>query len=702
MSNNKDLLNQPICVKDAFEDSLANYFFFSKLLNFDASTATGTIKALRFRRKIRMSFNQEMLPFEAAQAWEFPDAYGNDKEIVFKLLFPSADTLRLIFDVSKDGRNLSHSLDPMVEDESVLQTKEGWSCVKDDADSIVYSSDHLSLIINKYPFKVLIKNDKGMTLFDSVSIHEKEGLMNDNPIPFGFIQKTGDKYRHICFSSRITQDEMFFGCGESFTRLNKRGQVVNLASCDTKGVCTENMYKPVPFYISSRGYGCFVATTSPTTLDFGHSYDGVQTIYTGDEFLDLVIYSGNAKKVLENYTAATGRSPILPDWSFGLWMGRITYKSQAEVMTVANKLRKYDIPCDVIHIDTGWFDEEWKCDFKFSKERFPDVKKMLEELHDMGFHVSLWQLPYFTPQNPLYKEIIDNHYHIAGPGDELILEDAIIDFTNPEATKWYKGKLKKLLELGIDAIKTDFGEAAPYDGIYKNGRSGMTEHNVFPVRYQKTVSDLTRECNNHPLVWARSAWAGSQRYPVHWGGDAENTNSAMASSLRAGLSFGLSGFSYWSHDIGGFVKSPDEDLYLRWLAFGMFTSHARCHGNPPKEPWEFSEEFTAEFRRIVKIRYNMMDYILKQAKICSERGWPMLRTLFFEIPEDKTCWKIEDEYFFGSDYLVAPIFESKANSRSVYLPKGSRWKDYFTGKVYDGGDWKDISTDNYIVVLKRE
>lgn len=701
MSLSTCLLNQPIIPQQAFQDPLANYFFLSSMVSFDESTATGKVKAIRYRRKVRLSFNQEMLPFERSQGWEFPDAYGNDKVIIFKLFFPSEDIVRFIFDVSKDGNKLDHPLDPMVEDSSLLSAMEGWVLKSSDSKAITYESSKLKVTLFKDPFKVVVSNAEGKILYDSVSIHEKEGLMNDNPIPFGFIQRIGNKGRQICFSSRISHDEMFFGCGESFTRLNKRGQAVNLASCDAKGVCTEIMYKPVPFYLSNKGYGCFIAASSPLTIDFGHSYEGVQTIYTSEEFLDLVVYEGTMKEVLTNYTKATGRSPIPPKWTFGLWMGRITYKSQTEIMEIAEKLRAFDIPCDVIHIDTGWFNDDWKCDFQFSSERFPDVKKMLEALHAQGFHVSLWQLPYFTPQNPLYDEIIHKGLSIKGVGDESVVEDAILDFTNPEAVEWYRAKLRPLLELGIDVIKTDFGETAPYDGIYSNGRSGLTEHNLFPVRYQKTVSDLTLECKNHPMIWARSAWAGSQRYPIHWGGDAENTNSAMAASLRAGLSLGLCGFSYWSHDIGGFVKSPDEDLYLRWLAFGMFTSHARCHGNPPKEPWEFSEDFCSEFRRVVNIRYEMLPYIYQQAAICSDNGWPMIRPLFFEVPEDRNVWHIDDEYFFGSEYLVAPIFESMAKSRAVYLPEGYKWRDCFSDAVYEGGCWKEISSDNYIVVLKK-
>jgi alpha-D-xyloside xylohydrolase len=216
------------------------------------------------------------------------------------------------------------------------------------------------------------------------------------------------------------------------------------------------------------------------------------------------------------------------------------------------------------------------------------------------------------------------------------------------------------------------------------------------------VADITRKVKGYPIIWGRSAWAGSQRYPLHWGGDAESTNSGMAATLRAGLSFGLSGFPFWSHDLGGFVKTPDPDLYLRWTAFGMFCSHARCHGNPPREPWDFPGNFMGEFRRLVTWRYSLIPYIIVQARRCSQTGYPMIRPLFFEFPRDKTTWYQEDEFFFGDDILVAPIFEDNENSRDVYLPEGHKWMDYHTRECFEGGRWYRLKTDYYIIVLVRE
>jgi alpha-D-xyloside xylohydrolase len=297
-------------------------------------------------------------------------------------------------------------------------------------------------------------------------------------------------------------------------------------------------------------------------------------------------------------------------------------------------------------------------------------------------------------------------------------EDACLDFPNPETVKWYQEHLRSLLEMGVGAIKADFGEGAPYDGFYANGRGGLYEHNLYPVRYNKAVWEVTKDVQkpDGAVIWARSAWAGSQRYPLHWGGDAANTNEAMLSTLHAGLSFGLSGFPFWSHDIGGFVQSTPEDLYRRWLPFGFLSSHTRSHGAPPTEPWLYNQELTDYYRASAELKYKLMPYVLEQARKCTETGLPMVRALFVEYPADPVAWMVEDQYLFGSDILVAPIFDTPQDyavqrgqndahtttglrhwTRQVYLPGGA-WVDYQTGKTYKAG-WNDITTDKLEAVI---
>jgi alpha-D-xyloside xylohydrolase len=309
----------------------------------------------------------------------------------------------------------------------------------------------------------------------------------------------------------------------------------------------------------------------------------------------------------------------------------------------------------------------------------------------------LWQLPYFVPKNKLFPEIIEKELFVKNDKGNLPTEDAILDFTNPEAVKWYQDKLRGLLEMGVGTIKVDFGEAAPAKGVYHNGRTGFYEHNLYPLRYNKAVADITKEVTGEQIMWARSTWAGSQRWPLHWGGDPANTNSAMAATIRGGLSIGLSGFSFWSHDIGGFVLKTPEEIYRRWLPFGLLSSHSRAHGAPPKEPWKYGEDFTEAFRKAVNMRYRLMPYIYAQAKHSVENGLPMLRALFVEYPDDPGAWLVDDQYLFGSDILVAPMLEN-TKSRDVYLPGNHKWIDYQTGKTYAPG-WNRIEAGEIPVVM---
>jgi len=277
------------------------------------------------------------------------------------------------------------------------------------------------------------------------------------------------------------------------------------------------------------------------------------------------------------------------------------------------------------------------------------------------------------------------------------VDDAVIDLSKPEAERWYREKLAGLLKTGVGIFTADFGEAAPLSGTYASRKGGFHEHNLYPLRYNKTVAGVTKEITGNGVAYSRSGWAGSQRYPLHWGGDAENSDGGMLGTLRGGLSLGLCGFSFWSHFIGGFPHATPEDLYRRWLALGVLTSHSRCHGRPPTEPWEYGEKFTGDFRRTVELRYRLMPYVYAQAAHACREGHPMVRTLFFEYPEDRTSWLVEDEYLFGTDILVAPLME-ETRSRDVYLPPGL-WSDYQGGETYEGARWHHLHAGEVAVVM---
>src|ERR1043165_9975781 len=685
------VLGDPADVSQDFQRMENVYFVGSRVTSFDTSTGNGTLQWDRYLRNTTLSFNKIDVGFTRGKATEFPGTeYDQDPSLPFAITFVSPRTVRLRLSTRNVSLTEGQSLmlaGPVPKDNS-------WRVEQNDRE-IVYTGAHGKVRIVKQPWHIEIYDEHGRMLTRTQNIGDPATFITT--IPFSFVRRSSDLSRRIAATFELQHDEKIFGCGESFTRFNKRGQKVLLSTRDGMGTQNEYMYKPIPFFLSSNGYGMFVHTSAPLTFDFGKSYDAHNVIYSGDANLDLFIFLGEPKDILSEYTALTGRSPVPPLWSFGFWMSRITYKAEDEVRDVAAKLRQYRIPTDVIHLDTGWFETDWRSNYQFSTTRSHDPAKMIADLKKQGFHISLWQYTYFTPKNELFQEIVSKGYAVKNEGGQLPFEDAVLDMSNPDAVKWYQAKLANLLKMGVGAIKVDFGEGAPLNGLYASGRTGLYEHNLYPLRYNKAVADITRETTGENIIWARSAWAGSQRYPLHWGGDAENTNSAMAAELRGGLSFGLSGFTYWSHDVGGFVNRAPRDLYRRWMAWGVLTSHTRAHGAPPREPWEYDAALNEDFRRALGLKYSLMPYIYAQAKDSSAKGFPMLRALFFEYPKDPGSWSIDDEYMFGSNLLVAPLFES-GESRKVYLPPGN-WIDYQSGRVYDGARWEEIAAGQIPVVL---
>lgn len=685
------LLGDPVDVSHDFQRLENVYFVGSRVTSFDASTGQGTLQWDRYLRNTTLSFNKIDVGFTRGRANEFPGTeYDQDPTLPFSVAFVSPRTVRLRFSTRSarltDGQSLMLA--------GAVPKDTSWR-VEQNEREIVYTGAHGRVRIVKQPWHIEIYDQRGRLLTRTQNIGDPATFFA--PVPFSFVRRSSDLARRIAATFELQHNEKIFGCGESFTRFDKRGQRVLVSTRDGMGTQSELMYKPIPFFLSSNGYGMFVHTSAPLTFDFGKYFDAHNVIYSGDEDLDLFIFLGEPKDIVSEYTALTGRSPVPPLWSFGFWMSRITYNSDAQVRQVAQQLRSHQVPADVIHIDTGWFETEWRNDYRFSPSRFPDPAKMMVDLKQLGFRITLWQYTYFTGKNDLWKEMVDKGYHVKNDRGQLPSEDATIDFSNPEAVKWYQSRIRDLLKLGVGAIKVDFGEGAPMTGQYASGMSGWYEHNLYPLRYNKAVAEVTKDTTGEDVIWARSAWAGSQRYPLHWGGDAENTDSAMAAQLRGGLSFGLSGFTYWSHDVGGFVQKASRDLYRRWLAWGVLSSHTRAHGAPPREPWDYDAALVEDFRNALGLRYSLMPYIYAQAKDSSARGFPMVRPLFFEYPNDPGSWTIDDQYMFGSDLLVAPMFTS-SDRRKVYLPPGM-WIDYQSGRVYEGTKWHEIAVGKIPVVL---
>lgn len=691
------LMNQPLDMSTDFRDLSNTLFFADHLESFDAKSGEGLVNWKRGHLMPRQAFNTNGAQPRKMRMLDFPfTAYENDPNLKFKIDFVTPRTVRI--------RMLTTPVEPKPAASIMLAKEPGrdgsWKVIETN-DKIIYSSDYGTIQINKNPWRIVLKDKAGRILSQTAALSDEDSTQVKYT-PFCFVKRGSDNARRINPVFTLTADEMIFGCGESATGLNKAGQKVNLFVTDPQGPETDQMYKPIPFFMSNRGYGMFMHTSAPVTCDFGATYIGLNKMFMGDENLDLFVFFGEPKDILDEYTDLVGKPGMPPLWSFGTWMSRITYFSEKEGYDVAANIRKNKYPCDVIHFDTGWFDVDWQCDYKFSENRFQNPQQMLKDLRSQGFHVCLWQLPYFTPKNRYFSELIEKDMYVKNGNGELPYEDVVLDFSNPETVKWYQDKLAGLLNIGVSAIKVDFGEAAPLNGIYASGKSGWYEHNLYPVRYDMAVSEITKKLHNENIMWARAAWAGSQRYPLHWGGDAATTNTGLLGTLRAGLSFGLSGFSFWSHDMGGFVKSTPEDLYCRWIPFGFLTSHTRAHGAPPTEPWLYDSKRVQDvFRKSAEMKYRLMPYVYAQAKECTEKGLPMLRALFVEFPDDPGAWKVDDEYLFGSQILVAPLLEFGMTGRTVYLPEG-KWIDYQTEKVYEGG-WHRIEAGSLpIIMLVRD
>ncbi len=500
------------------------------------------------------------------------------------------------------------------------------------------------------------------------------------------------------FSIAAKPDECFYGTGERFTKIDLSGKTFQLRNQDGQGVNNRRAYKNIPFYMSTENYGIFLHTSSFAKFSLAdHSTRSAQLMVEEPVIDFFVIGGATPGEILFGYRQLTGFPSMPPLWSFGTWMSRMTYFSADEVNEICDRLRAEDYPCDVIHLDTGWFETDWLCEWKFNAERFPDPANFIGNLKKNGYRVSLWQLPYISYNAEQYEEANANGYiskserKISGASNFSVEDYAgTIDFTSDKATEWYKNLLRNLLKMGVSCIKTDFGEDIHLDAEYHN-MSPQKLHNVYPLLYQKAAYEITKEVTGEGIIWARAGWAGCQRYPLHWGGDCACSWDGLAGSLKGGLQLGLSGFGFWSHDVPGFHGVPDfmnsvipDDLYLRWTQFGVFTSHIRYHGTSKREPWHFPE-ISHLIRHFWKLRYRLIPYIVRQSEITVRSGMPVLRAMLLHYPDDRTCRQIDDQYFFGEDMLVAPVMNAES-IRDIYLPEGT-WIHFFTGEIFEGSRW---------------
>ena len=547
---------------------------------------------------------------------------------------------------------------------------------------IVKSGDLTARILKKDTFQIeFLQNDEMIT---STSHQGMAYIESD------------DNKAYMREQLALDVGELIYGLGERFGAFVKNGQTVDIWNEDG-GTNSEQAYKNIPFYMSNKGYGVFVNQPEKVSYEIGSEKNTrVQFSIEGESMEYFIIAGPHPRQIFERYTNLTGKPSLPPAWSFGTWLSTsfTTNYDEETVMSFIDGMRERDIPFDVFHFDCFWMKEfEW-CNFEWDDRVFPDPVGMLARIKEKGLKTCVWINPYVGQKSPLFKEGKENGYFIKRPDGSVWQWDkwqaglAVVDFSNPDACKWYESKLEALMDMGVDSFKTDFGERIPTDVVYHDGSCPQKMHNFYAYLFNKVVFELLqrKRGKNEAVLFARSAASGSQKFPVHWGGDCWANYPSMAESLRGGLSFSLSGFSYWSHDISGFEQGATPDIFKRWTQFGLLSSHSRYHGNSEyKVPWNYGDEAVEISRKFAKLKNSLMPYLWRNAVESHQTGVPMMRPMVLEFIEDETCHYLDRQYMFGDSLLVAPILNDQSKAK-YYAPAGI-WTNFLTNEKIAGEKW---------------
>lgn len=578
--------------------------------------------------------------------------------------------------------------------------------------SVYHDTDHTVSIKETDSLASLTSGDLAVTV-------HKEGNWN---IDFSYREETitTSGFKHMAYirsqdqgsymreQLSIVPDEYVYGLGERFTPFVKNGQVVDLWNKDG-GTSTEQSYKNIPFFVTNKNYGVFINHPELVSLEVASEHVSKVQFSVAGEYLNYYVIGGSSmKQVLQNYARLTGKPALPPAWTFGLWLSTsftTSYDEQTVNQFVDGMLER-DLPMHVFHFDCFWMKEFHWCNFEWDDRVFPEPEQMLQRLKEKGLKICVWINPYIAQRSHLFDEAKANGYLLKRENGDVWQWDlwqpgmGVVDFTNPEACEWYASKLRRLIRMGVDCFKTDFGERIPTDVVYADGSEPLKMHNYYTFLYNKVVFDLLEEelGKGEAVLFARSATAGSQQYPVHWGGDCAANYPSMAESLRGGLSLGLSGFGFWSHDIGGFESSSTADVYKRWIAFGLLSSHSRLHGSKSyRVPWLYDEESVDVLRHFTQLKCRMMPYLFSKAIEAADTGIPMMRAMVLEFTDDPTCAFLDRQYMLGDALLVAPIFNDKGIAQ-YYLPAGE-WTHFLTGEKVKGGQWRTEHQDYLSIPL---
>ncbi len=493
--------------------------------------------------------------------------------------------------------------------------------------------------------------------------------------------------------------EHVYGLGERFGNFIRNGQSIDIVNKDG-GTFTEQSYKNIPFYITDNNLGVFVNHTEEINFEVASENVSKVQFSVRGECLDYFLFAGDSMKdVITLYTGLTGRVPKLPDWSFGLWLSTsfTTDYDEKTVLSFVDGMKDRGIDLSVFHFDCFWMKDSHWCNFLWDSDQFPDPEGLIRKLHDRGLHVCVWINPYIAQQSELFDEAAQNGYLIKKTDGSVWQTDqwqagmGIVDFTNKDAARWYQDKLKALLDMGVDCFKTDFGERIPVeDVVWSDGSDPLRMHNFYTYLYNSSVFELLEKekGKGEAVLFARSATAGGQKFPVHWGGDCHSDYPSMEQTIRGGLSLMLSGFSYWSHDIGGFEDKSTPDVYKRWAAFGLLSSHSRLHGSSSyRVPWNYDDESSDVLRHYTELKKKLMPYIDKARNEAEEYGFPVMRPMMLEFQDDPVCAFLDRQYMLGDKILVAPVFDEDGVAE-FYLPAG-------TWTSADGSDRRVIETGRF-------
>ncbi len=615
---------------------------------------------------------------------------------------PMPDVLRIRTDHHMGRLERTPSFDLNLDTPQKLQ-------VEDTEDTIVITSGTLSLVITKNPWSMTYKSgDRVLT-----ESRGRDLALMKTAYKGDFYEVDGDlENTYMREQLGIGVGELLYGTGERFTPFVKNGQSVEIYNEDG-GTSTEQAYKNIPFFLSNKGYGVLVNHPECVSMEFGTENVTKTSFCVKGGSLDYFFFNGpTMKDVLMRYTDLSGKPALPAPWTFGLWLSTsfTTNYDEETVMSFIDGMLDRGIPLRTFHFDCFWMKGFHWSDFVWDEKVFPDPAGMLSRIKAKGLNICVWINPYIGQESVLFAEGTEKGYFVKRPNGDVWQWDmwqpgmALVDFTNPAACKWYQDKLEALLDMGVDCFKTDFGERIPVNCVYHDGSDPEKMHNFYTYLYNKTVYDLLerKRGKGEAVLFARSATVGGQKFPVHWGGDCWSDYVSMEESLRGGLSLLMSGFGFWAHDIGGFEHTSTADVYKRWVAFGLLSSHSRLHGSQSyRVPWLYDEEAVDVVRAFTRLKASLMPYLYKTSIDTSRSGVPTMRSMVLEYTEDRNCWYLDKQYMLGDNLLVAPIFNDQSIG-SFYLPKGT-WTDFFTGEVTDGGIWVEKACDYlHLPLMVRE